>query len=79
MNEPLRHRGYTFYQSGWGPEGSEEGTPRWSTFSVVRNPADRVPLIGCVVIAAGLLFHFGRKLVLHIGRMSEARARSEAR
>lgn len=74
MNEPFRHRGYTFYQSSWGPQDAAPGEPLWSTFSVVRNPADRVPLIACLVIAAGLLLQFGRKLVLHVG--AQARGRS---
>ena len=54
MNEPLRHRGYTFYQSGWGPQDAPPGTPLFSTFCVVRNPSDRVPILACVVIAVGL-------------------------
>ena len=46
MNEPLRHRGYTLYQSGWGPQadGTGQGPPWYSTFSVVHNPSDRVPM-----------------------------------
>jgi len=76
MNEPFRHRGYTFYQSGWGPKDAPPGEPLFSTFSVVRNPADRIPLIACLVIAAGLLIQFGRKLALHVA--AQARARAEA-
>jgi hypothetical protein len=72
MNEPLRHRGYTFYQSGWGPPDAPPGTPHYSTFSVVRNPSDPVPIWACAVIAIGLLVHFGRKLTLHV-RASSAR------
>jgi hypothetical protein len=64
MNEPMRHRGYTFYQSSWGPQDGRG--PVWSQFSVVRNPSDRVPLIACVIIAMGLGLHFGRKLLLHL-------------
>jgi hypothetical protein len=75
MNEPLRHRGYTFYQSGWGPPDAPPGTPLFSTFAVVRNPSDRVPIWACTVIAAGLLFHFARKLRLHV-RASSLRARA---
>ena len=66
MNEPLRHAGYTFYQSGWGPRDAKPGERLFSTFAVVRNPSDRVPLLACLVIAAGLLLHFGRKLYLHV-------------
>lgn len=76
MNEPFRHRGYTFYQSGWGPKDAPPGEPLFSTFSVVRNPADRIPLIACLVIAAGLVVQFGRKLGLHV--VAQARARAEA-
>jgi hypothetical protein len=80
MNEPLRDQGYTLYQSGWGPQDAPEGAPLFSTFSVVRNPADRVPLIACLVIAAGLLLHFGRKLFLHIQAQSRsAPSRAAAR
>jgi hypothetical protein len=75
MNEPMRHRGFTFYQSSWGPQRGSG--PLWSQFSVVRNPSDQVPLISCLIIAAGLLFHFGRKLMLHVMRESK-RVASEA-
>lgn len=68
MNEPMRHRGYTFYQASWGPANGQG--PLWSQFAVVRNPSDQVPLIACVIIALGLLFHFGRKLMLHVLRES---------
>jgi len=64
MNQPLRHRGYTFYQSSYdGPLQGSDGRTVWvSVFSVVRNPADRVPILACAVIAFGLLLHMGLKL-----------------
>lgn len=74
MNAPLRHHGYTFYQSGWGPEGAAPGTPLFSTFSVVRNPSDQVPKYACGVIFLGLLAHFGVKFVFHL--INEARRRA---
>lgn len=77
MNEPLRNKGFTFYQSGWGPEGAPPGTPLYSTFSVVRNPSDRVPLIACLVIFLGMLLHFGRKLYRHIVATSAARVAAQ--
>jgi ABC-type transport system involved in cytochrome c biogenesis permease subunit len=78
MNQPLRHRGYTFYQSGWGPAAGPPGAPRWSTFAVVRNPSDRVPIWACVVIALGLLFHFVQKLVRHLDSAGAAARRARA-
>ena len=72
MNEPLRHRGYTLFQSGFGPRGAQPGTPMWSTFAVVRNPADHWPLYACIVISLGLLLHFLDKLIRYV-RAQQAR------
>jgi len=66
MNEPMRHRGYTFYQSGMGGTGRNAAGRPFSTFAVVRNPADRVPLAALLVIAAGLLLEFVTKLLRYI-------------
>jgi hypothetical protein len=62
MNEPLRSQGLVVYQASWGPQGAVPGARLFSTFAVVRNPADNWPLYSCIVIAAGLMLHFGRKL-----------------
>jgi hypothetical protein len=32
----------------------------------VRNPADQYPLYACIVIATGMILHFGRKLTRYI-------------
>ena len=61
MNEPLRHEGYTFFQSSFYESPPESGVFA-SVFAVVRNPADQWPLWGCIIITAGLLIHFGVKL-----------------
>ncbi|MDX9972589.1 MAG: cytochrome c biogenesis protein ResB [FCB group bacterium] len=66
MNEPLRHKGLTLYQSGWGPQNARPGQPLFSTFSVVRNPADQVPLISCLIVTFGMLVHFGLKLTRYL-------------
>jgi len=66
MNEPLRHKGYTFFQSGWGPANARPGDPLFSTFSVVKNPADKYPLYACIVIGTGLFVHFTLKLIRYI-------------
>lgn len=62
MNEPLRSEGLVLYQASWGPSGAAPGQRLFSTLAVVRNPSDRWPLYGCIVIAVGLLMHFSRKL-----------------
>jgi hypothetical protein len=66
MNEPLRAEGLVVYQASWGPQNAGAGVPLYSTFAVVRNPADSLPLIACIVIGAGLFWHFGRKLARHV-------------
>lgn len=66
MNEPLREAGLVLYQASWGPANARPGQPLFSTLAVVRNPADRYPLYACIVIAAGLVLHFTRKLVRHM-------------
>ena len=66
MNEPLRSGGLVVYQASWGPSNARPGDPLFSTFAVVRNPADQYPLYACIVIAIGMLLHFSRKLLRHM-------------
>jgi len=56
MNNPLYYRGETFYQSAFKPDNS--GT----VLQVVHNPAWALPYVSCVMVAAGLLVHFGAGL-----------------
>jgi hypothetical protein len=58
MNDPLRYRGETFYQSSFD-EKTEEAT----VLQVVRNPGWLMPYISCVLVAVGMLVHFGLHLV----------------
>jgi hypothetical protein len=84
MNAPLRQNGYTLYQSGFieptdgDVAGDGTGGRWWSTFSVVRNPADRVPLWSCVVITVGLVLHFAQKLMRHLRSASAMRKSAAA-
>ena len=57
MNEPLRYRGEAFYQSGYTPD--ERGT----ILQVVRNPGWLLPYVSCVLVAVGMIFHFGLHLL----------------
>jgi len=66
MNEPLRDGGLVLYQSSWGPSTARPGDPLYSSFSVVRNPADQYPLYACIIISVGLVLHFSRKLTKYI-------------
>lgn len=62
MNHPLRHRGETFYQSGFFPDNS--GT----VLQVVRNPGWLLPYLSCALVTLGMAIHFGAALVTFLGR-----------
>lgn len=72
MNEPLRHAGFTFFQASFREE-PERGEV-YSTFAVVRNPADHWPLYSLYVITAGLIIHFGQRLLRYLKTERESRA-----
>ncbi len=74
MNDPMRHRGFIFFQSGWGPQNAAPGAPLFSTFSVVENPADQGPLVAVIIIAIGLLIQMIRKLLMYIDAEERRRA-----
>jgi hypothetical protein len=57
MNEPLRYRGETFYQSSFLQ--GDKGT----VLQVVRNPGWLLPYIACTMVSLGMIFHFGLHLI----------------
>lgn len=68
MNEPLRHRGYTFYQASWGPANAQEGEPLYSVLAVTRNRAAQWPLYASCLISFGLILHYGQVLFRYLKR-----------
>jgi hypothetical protein len=58
MNEPMRHRGDTFYQADF-----DKDTEKTTVLQVVRNPGWLLPYVSCTVVALGMLVHFGIHLV----------------
>lgn len=56
MNDPLRHGGRTFYQASFGKDDT------LSVLQVVRNPGWTLPYLSCLLVALGLLWHFGLSL-----------------
>jgi len=56
MNDPLRYRGFTFYQSGF------DNNDKTSILQVVKNPAMLLPYIACGLVALGLLTQFSMHL-----------------
>ncbi|HVR70075.1 MAG TPA: cytochrome c biogenesis protein ResB [Vicinamibacteria bacterium] len=53
MNNPLRHRGYIFFQSSFA-----EGARMTSVFSVVRSPGLPVVYLGTALLSVGVLWMF---------------------
>ena len=70
MNNPLRYAGNTFYQSSF-----DQATERATVLQVVTNPGWMAPYVACMLVATGMLFHFGNLLV----RFSRRRADEAAR
>lgn len=66
MNEPMRRKGWTFFQANWGPQDVENPVQHYSVFEVVRNPADHWPLYSLILSMAGLIGHFLYKLILFL-------------
>jgi hypothetical protein len=62
MNHPLRYGGKTFYQASFGQND------QLSVFQVVRNPGWLIPYLSCLMVALGLLLHFGVKLSASLKR-----------
>jgi len=78
MNEPLRDRGYTFFQESYGPPDESDPDKMWSQFSVVKNPADQWPLYSLIITGVGMTIHFVQKLFSHVGRSRRSRGRDSA-
>lgn len=58
MNEPLRHRGYTFYQSSFSEAPDKDTT----ILSAVKNYGRLFPYISSLIMSLGLLLHMLVKL-----------------
>lgn len=54
MNNPLRYGGDTLYQADWDHE-----TERGTVLQVVSNTGWMIPYVSCMLVAAGMLYHFG--------------------
>jgi hypothetical protein len=71
MNKPLRHRGFTLYQSSYRelPDGSES-----STFAVTHNIGRLLPYVSTGIIVLGMIVHFTVMLI----KQARKRVRSTA-
>ena len=63
MNEPLKYRGWTFYQSSF-IEPKEEGDSYVSVLSVNRDPGRILKYLGSALIVLGIILLFYRRKIL---------------
>ena len=72
MNNPLRYRGETFFQSSYTalPGGKE-----LTGLQVVRNSGWLIPYVACSIMALGMLAHFSGTLKRFVGRRERESAK----
>ncbi len=70
MNEPLRHKGYTFYQASF-VDGLERET---SVFAIVKNYGRLFPYVSSIIMSIGLLIH----LLIHLPKALKRRKSANA-
>jgi ABC-type transport system involved in cytochrome c biogenesis permease subunit len=70
MNNPLRYANETFYQSGYNVFRGRE----YTTLQVVRNSGWMIPYVACMIVATGMLAHFGQVLTRFLGRVTATSA-----
>jgi ResB-like family len=62
MNNPLRYRGFTFFQAGF------DNNDTTTVLQVAQNPSWLVPYISCALIVLGMLIQFGMHLISFVKR-----------
>ena len=61
MNNPLKHKGYTFYQSSYAFDA--KGNPTISTLSVNQDPGRSTKYAGSLILVLGMIIYFTMKKV----------------
>ncbi len=54
MNDPMRYKGETLYQSGFNPNNPIENT----TLQIVSNTGWMIPYMSCMIVLTGMAAHF---------------------
>ena len=66
MNNPLRYRGATFYQSNYGTDPASR--KEYTGLQVVTNTGWRIPYVSCMIVAIGMLAQFWVTLSRYLTR-----------
>lgn len=63
MNNPLRYRDETFYQSRHWTQDTPAGKRDFTSLQIVRNKGWMIPYVACMYVVVGLIAQFGTSLV----------------
>ncbi len=66
MNNPLRYRGRTFYQSGY--QRDERSGREFTTLQVVSNTGWMIPYVSCMIVGVGMAYQFVLTLLRFLNR-----------
>jgi len=66
MNNPLRYRGLTFYQSGYHRD--EQSGREFTTLQVVSNTGWMIPYVSCMIVGVGMAYQFVLTLLRFLNR-----------
>jgi ABC-type transport system involved in cytochrome c biogenesis permease subunit len=69
MNNPLRYAGTTIYQADF-----DHVTEKGTVLQVVQNANWMIPYVGCMLVATGMLAHFGAMLTRFLRRRADEAA-----
>jgi len=69
MNDPMRHSGETFYQSGSGVMGT--GKQQYTVLQVVKNSSWMIPYVACMLIGVGMCWHFYNVLLRFLKKLQK--------
>ncbi|MEZ6133667.1 MAG: cytochrome c biogenesis protein CcsA [Pirellulaceae bacterium] len=78
MNNPIRYKGETFYQSRYNkiPLNDRE-TIETTGLQVVKNAGWVIPYVACMMVFVGMFAHFGGTFVTFANRYSRATSKAE--
>ncbi|MCH6255049.1 cytochrome c biogenesis protein ResB [Puniceicoccaceae bacterium K14] len=68
MNQPMRNRGYTFYQASFVEGQVKEA----SVFAVVKNAGRQFPYWSSIIMSIGLFIHIVLRVIKHVNKGEKA-------
>ena len=71
MNNPLRYGGDTLYQSGFDPANE-----KYTDLQVVTNSGWMIPYVACMIVAIGMLVHFGGVMLRFLRKQEKEAVRA---